>query len=375
MMTAPKIQSPLTRLSLIALALLSFIEAKAANAYQYHHENVAIPAAGAAEPKRETFSLSAALTYLDEGARAWSKERQCVSCHTNGSYLLTRPSLTQIAGPPRSDVRTFFESELAEFQNQTVDSLKKGITPTQIAYLAAGLANWDRHINRKLSQASSEALTLMLAVQSENGAFANDDAWPPLESSEYQGATVAALALLAAPEWPESPEAANQAVRIHRLWDYLRNTPPPHDYCRTLLLWVATQKLDLIPDQRRDEIIKRLLDLQRPDGGWAIRSFATPERWGRGNRAEKLHAEGDYETPESDGHQTGLTAFVLMKAGIPASDPTIQKALEWLQCNQRESGRWWTRSLNTDKFHFITYSGTCYPLLALAEAGALSQLD
>ena len=29
------------------------------------------------------------------------------------------------------------------------------------------------------------------------------------------------------------------------------------------------------------------------------------------------------------------------------------------------SGRWWTRSLNTDKFHFITYSGTVFPLLAL----------
>ena len=60
-----------------------------------------------------------------------------------------------------------------------------------------------------------------------------------------------------------------------------------------------------------------------------------------------------------------------MKAGVPSSHPAIQKALAWLQSNQRESGRWWTRSLNTDKFHFITYSGTCYPLMALAEAGAL----
>jgi hypothetical protein len=35
------------------------------------------------------------------------------------------------------------------------------------------------------------------------------------------------------------------------------------------------------------------------------------------------------------------------------------------------TGRWWTRSLNTDTHHYITYSGTAYPLLALALCHAL----
>jgi squalene-hopene/tetraprenyl-beta-curcumene cyclase len=43
----------------------------------------------------------------------------------------------------------------------------------------------------------------------------------------------------------------------------------------------------------------------------------------------------------------------------------------WLLRNQRQSGRWWTRSLNTDKWHFITYSGSAYPLLALSLCDAL----
>ena len=63
--------------------------------------------------------------------------------------------------------------------------------------------------------------------------------------------------------------------------------------------------------------------------------------------------------------------YVLQKAGLSTTHPAIRKGLDWLLANQRESGRWWTRSLNTDKFHFITYSGTCYPLLALAEAGMI----
>lgn len=62
---------------------------------------------------------------------------------------------------------------------------------------------------------------------------------------------------------------------------------------------------------------------------------------------------------------TGLAIVVLRENGVPANDAAIQKGLHWLKGNQRESGRWWTRSLNTDSWHFITYSGTAYPLLAL----------
>jgi squalene-hopene/tetraprenyl-beta-curcumene cyclase len=32
-------------------------------------------------------------------------------------------------------------------------------------------------------------------------------------------------------------------------------------------------------------------------------------------------------------------------------------------------GRWWTKSLNTDKWNFITYMGSAYPMLALARYG------
>ena len=69
---------------------------------------------------------------------------------------------------------------------------------------------------------------------------------------------------------------------------------------------------------------------------------------------------------------TGLAVLVLREAGVPAEDPRLKKAVKWLLANQRESGRWWTRSLNTDKYHYITYSGTAYPLLALAKCGVLT---
>ena len=56
---------------------------------------------------------------------------------------------------------------------------------------------------------------------------------------------------------------------------------------------------------------------------------------------------------------------------MPADEPRLKRAVDWLKKNQRDSGRWWTRSLNTDTFHFITYSGTAYALLALEKCGEL----
>jgi squalene-hopene/tetraprenyl-beta-curcumene cyclase len=71
---------------------------------------------------------------------------------------------------------------------------------------------------------------------------------------------------------------------------------------------------------------------------------------------------------------TGLAIIALRGAGLPASDPRLQRGISWLLHNQRESGRWWTRSLNTDDWHFVTYSGTLYPLVALALCDALPPL-
>ena len=130
----------------------------------------------------------------------------------------------------------------------------------------------------------------------------------------------------------------------------------------------------LIDEAQRDALVKLLVSRQRSDGGWSMRDFAKPEEWGRGNRAEKLRAEPEFTKPESDGHMTGLAVIVLRAAGVPASDAKLKQACAWIKTNQQESGRWWTRSLNTDTYHFITYSGTAFPLLALAVCDELPRL-
>ncbi len=62
---------------------------------QYESDAIRIEPASAEEPKRAAFdreSVAAAAKYLDDGAVAWAKERNCVACHTTGAYMADRPS-------------------------------------------------------------------------------------------------------------------------------------------------------------------------------------------------------------------------------------------------------------------------------------------
>ena len=279
---------------------------------------------------------------------------------------MIRPSLTDVAGPPAESIRAFFLEELNSLEQEETSSLRKGIQPTQLAYLAAGLASWDLHLTGQCSQETERALRLMFQVQSEDGSFGNDDCWPPLESSSYQAATVAAIAVASAPGWREHKGSSGiLGASVQRLELFLQNTPPPHDYAQLLLWWAEHFWPGLQKDHSAETMKAFVRDRQQDDGGWALRHFAAPDKWGNGNRADKLRSEAGFEHPESDGHMTGLICMVLRLHGIPASDPILERGLSWLQHHQRLYGRWWTRSLNTDRYHFITYSSTCYALSAL----------
>ncbi len=361
-------------LTTVTAALACGARSTAAADPQYSAEGITIPAATADEPIRKQFSLEAAQNYLEQGALAWKRSRNCIACHTTGTYVQLRPSLSPVLGTPPQELREFLVEQVNEAHGTSIDELKKGIKPTEVAYMAHGMAEWDAHVAGKLSPETRSALSLLLKLQSADGSWGNTTCWPPFESSNYQAATVAALAIAAAPGFTRdlTPE---QSQVVAKLVKYLQTQPAPHDYGRLLLLWTSNHMPKLLSTEQRQAIIEMLWSHQQPDGGWSIRTFSTPEKWGGGNRAQKLRAETEFKQPPSDGHQTGLVVFVLRQANVPATDPRIQRAVQWLKSNQRQSGRWWTRSLNTDNYHFITYSGTFYPLLALYHCNAITTVS
>ncbi|MCX7422044.1 MAG: hypothetical protein NT013_21230 [Planctomycetia bacterium] len=288
--------------------------------------------------------------------------------------MTVMPALSASLGKPSEATREFFLETLKTMSAEPKVKLRQSTKPAQVIYLAAGLAEWDASVTKQLSAETDQALSLMLSIQDDKGTWGSLDCWPPYESDAFHEATVAAMAVATAPGWLQKlAETKNEKLlaSVEKLKTYLLTESAPHDYGRVLLLWANSRMKGLLDDTKQREFIDMLAKHQREDGGWSIRTFAAPESWGRGNRAEKLKAEAEFANPPSDGHMTGLAIIVLREAGIPANDERLQKGVAWLSANQRESGRWWTRSLNTDSWHFITYSGTAFPLLALQMCDAL----
>ena len=343
-------------------------------AHQYHFGAISIPPASADEPTAGNLSLDRAIAYVENGAKAWANDRGCVSCHTTGWYGILRPQLAGSLGSPDAAFRAFLEERLGEMLTREPAELQRGTNPAETVHLAASLASWDAHVDRRLSPQTEQALQLMFSLQRDDGAWHSLDTWPPFESDVYQLATVAAMAVGIAPGWLEQATSGKPRKHVSGLRKYLGRVAPPHDYARVALLWADQYLSGMINAENKQAIIRMILDHQRPDGGWSIRAFSEPEQWGQGNRAERLRAEPDFGDPASDGHQTGLSVVVLSSAGVPPTHPAVRRGVAWLKANQRQSGRWWTKSLNTDKWHFITYTGTLYPLMALAVTGSVPEI-
>ncbi|HTC93569.1 MAG TPA: hypothetical protein VK699_08960 [Terriglobales bacterium] len=340
--------------------------------YQYHFKQITYLRPSPDEPKIP-FSPKLAVDYMEQGAVAWTGERQCVACHTNGSYMVVRPLMSAQLGQPKKELRDFFVAILQKELATDPKDLRPELDSTQAVYVAAGLAIWDAHVTHRLSPETAQALDMMFKLQRTDGDWTiSDDNNLPFESNRFQLATVAARAVGNAPGWLARQSGTAVEAKVKLLENYLRaERKLQGDYDRTDLLWAATELPGLLDATRKQQLTQMIFGHQRADGGWSIRNFALPEEWGKGNRAEKLRAEPEFPDPPSDGHMTGLAIIVLRKAGVPSTDPRIQRGVSWLLTNQRSSGRWWTRSLNRDGWQFISYSGTVYPLLALSLCDAL----
>ena len=306
------------------------------------------------EPLAKQFSAAKAGEYLDGVGVGWTRERKCITCHTNMPYLTARPLLPGDAG--WKEVRAFLEKD--------VESWSAGGKPRGEAYVVApafALAFNDARKTGKLHPTTRAALDRMWEGQKKSGEWnwLKCD-WPPLEHDDYYGATLAALAAGIAPDGYAATDKARAGIA--RLKTYFAATPAPDLHHTAMLLWASAKIDGLMSEAARKQAIADLKSKQHKDGGWCLPSL------GQYNRRDEAKTPNDPNAP-SDGYGTGFATYVLLQAGMKPDDPAILQAVKWLKTNQRESGRWFTRSLNTDKPHYITNAGTAFCVLALNEAG------
>lgn len=306
------------------------------------------------EPIAPEFSAERAGKFLDTASLHWQKSRQCLTCHTNYAYLMARPALGADS-TAHKQVRAFAE-ELVEKR-----WVEKGPRwDAEVVATAAALALNDAATTRQLHPVTKTALDRMWTIQRPDGGFNwLKCGWPPMEHDDEYGALLAAVAVSVAPgEYRTRPEAKEG---IARLLKNLEATKWPTLHHRAMHIWAAAAWPEILSAENRAETIKELSTRQLTDGGWSAASLG---EWKRG--------DGTSQTPEvSDGYGTGFVLFVLLKGGVPATDPRVERGVAWLKSHQRESGRWYARSLFKDNHHFLTHAGSAFAVMALGEAGAL----
>lgn len=304
------------------------------------------------EPVAKEYSLEKATTFLDAACLTWQKERQCFTCHTNYAHLYARPADSENDAAAK-EVRRFAE-ELIE--KRWVEHGPRW--DAEVIATGAALAFNDAATTKTLHPLTRTALDRMWTVQREDGGFTWIKCnWPPMEHDDHYGVTLAALAVGIAPDdYAKSEQAAKG---IAKLKAYFKANPGSTLHHRAMVLWASSALPDLLTDEEKTSIINELSSLQKVDGGWGL---ATLGDWKRKDADEPQ----DLET--SDGYGTGFVTYVLMRNGVKPDDPRIQRGLQWLKSNQRESGRWFTRSLYRDSKHYITHAGTAFAIMALREA-------
>jgi len=320
----------------------------------------------ASEPKADALSLAKSAEFLDGVTLAWIKERKCASCHTGYPFLLARQALGDPKAPALLEVRKYFEDRVAEWDKEGKGKgYLKGKGPlvisegvTEVVAIASTLALHDAASAGKLHPLTRKALDRMWELQREDGAWPwNKTGLAPMEHDDYFGAVYAAVGIGHAPEGYAKSDSAKAGMT--KLVGYFHKNPPPDLHHKSWLLWASTKLDGLMTKAEREQAIKDLLALQRPDGGWNLPSLGNYRRHDDGTNNKQA---------PSDGYATGLIIYVLLQAGVSPKDEPIRRSIDWLKTNQRASGRWFTPSVNADRTHYITNAGTAFAVLALKAA-------
>jgi squalene-hopene/tetraprenyl-beta-curcumene cyclase len=340
---------PFARLAALACLLLTIpaVRAEAPERFPKPGPN------SADEPLARAFAPAAAARFLDAAAVNWTQARKCATCHTNVPYLMARPVLKEAPSEGPALVRRFFEDRVAHWDDEADAAHPRN--DTEVVVTAVSLALNDARTTGKLHPLTRKALDRMWTLQRADGAWDWEKCtWPPLEHDDYFGAVFAALGAGLAPDGYARSDGARQGLA--RLKAYLNRTAAPSLHHKAWLLWASRHLDGLMSPAEQKRTIEALRARQRDDGGWSLPSLGDWQGFdGRPNNPAAA----------SDGYGTGLVVYVLRQAGVSAEDAAVRRGVRWLRTHQRQSGRWFTRSLNTDRSHYISHAGTAFAVLAL----------
>ncbi|HEY1805467.1 MAG TPA: hypothetical protein VGG45_13415 [Terracidiphilus sp.] len=379
------------RRALLYLGVVLMVGASLATLWFVSHSRVfAVPAA---RSYRNNWNPRAAAEYLDVREAWWERWPAaqldhgtfCISCHTALTYALARPALRKQLGqteltPGEKDLLNNVEKRVSNwpamkpYYTDPEDAIPSH--NTEAVLNAFILANYSQG-QPSLGPITRRAFKNAWALQETEGENAGGWKWQnfheaPWESTEsaYQGAAMMALAAGMRPDlYASDPEAQEhvEQLRGYLLRKYAVQPPINQLY----VLWASSQMPGLLSEVQRSDLIERIANLQRSDGGWSLSSLDKQVAFKRRVLSFVKRASG---ADVSDGCATGLTILALEAAGMDSQDPILKRGRDWLEANQRPEGSWWASSLNgfrdqsSGMGHFMSDAATGYAVLALEQA-------
>ena len=260
-------------------------------------------------------AIKRSLPLLQTSSKTFYDRGGCVGCHHN---LQTAITVREARRTGFSVDETLAREELASLTRDldaTREQALEGMTvpggiSTTTGYILMALDAQDVPADE-----STDSLMRLLRLWQRPDGFWPTPIRPPIEASEFTATAVAVRGLRA---YGVDNPALNQAAVVRaRTWLETRQPINHEDRVFQLLglIWAESSKT------ARDIAKRKLLETQRPDGGWA---------------------QTDYRP--SDAYATGEALFALREAGLSTSSRVYRRGVRYLLKTQLIDGSWLVRT-------------------------------
>jgi hypothetical protein len=261
------------------------------------------------------------LAFVEKEGAWWKDERKCASCHH-------APMMVWTLGEAKARGYAVNEEALKAVADWSLAPGDPGkVVPAPLPappFFAMGAMTMAAGLGAVTPAESArpglaKLLDLLVTEQAEDGTWSQKAAGRPPMLGDPEILTLWTLLALKPEGWEDPAGSSWEAARAKGL-AWLRDHPTAGDLRALALRLVVRKRLDPTAEGG-GELTRRLLALQKPDGGWS-------------------------QTPElaSDAYATGLALYALAAAGEGPPRAAMEKGRAYLVRTQRPDGGWTVES-------------------------------